>query len=449
MDDAPIPMKQIRELDERVFLELLRMDCPLSCINEELGQNRTARMQTLYSRDGEFRLEEGSGWDCFVSSRLVSSVEKQLRTCDYMTGCDSGLRKGGAESSPAADTLGGLADTLKRIDRLFTGRAEDKNESGKNGTVPDTSYYFHLVEEAILNEIQLAGGDDACRFERIPQLTGRIIGSMTKRLKGDSTCYSYLHSMLDRSNGETLSHMVRTFIMAYRFVLFFNRELAERDLASELGSLFPLRYRDWYSFLLPHIPAEELTLDHIFKGGIRPVPDDELKVYSAGFLLHDIGKQRYMDYYEGAGEFDSRKVESHAKTGYRMLINKTAASARIAAIAGFHHEYYGHESGYGYFRELCSLMQLDKGPLRHDSCISYNLLDLNCFRSLAYLPVKFLEIVDVFDAVTDPGRSYKSSMGTDEALDFIRRDFIRDNRKLDPILFDLFVKFMADEGPVV
>lgn len=225
--------------------------------------------------------------------------------------------------------------------------------------------------------------------------------------------------------------------------------MLNEGLASKLRAVFQERYSHWYSSLLPHISAENLSLENVFKGGIRAVPRKELQVYSAGFLLHDIGKQRYMEYYEGSEQFDSRKVESHAKTGYRMLLQKTVYSSKIAAIAGFHHEYYGHESGYGYFRELYSLMQLDNKTFRHDSCISYDLNDLNRFRALAYIPVKFLEIVDVYDAVTDPYRSYKSHLNKKEALAFIREDFVQKNKKLDIILFDLFEQFVVEEGQVV
>ena len=91
-------------------------------------------------------------------------------------------------------------------------------------------------------------------------------------------------------------------------------------------------------------------------------------------------------------------------------------------------------------------MKLDNKNHRQDSCISYDLEDLHQFSSLSYLPVKFLEIVDVYDAITDPGRSYKSHMETFEALKFMREEFVIRNKKIDLILFELFVNFLQEAG---
>jgi hypothetical protein len=91
-------------------------------------------------------------------------------------------------------------------------------------------------------------------------------------------------------------------------------------------------------------------------------------------------------------------------------------------------------------------MKLGNENSRQDSCISYDLKDLEKFNSLSYLPVKILEIVDVFDAITDPGRTYKSHMDTFQALKFMKEEFVINNKKIDIILFELFVKFLHESG---
>lgn len=454
-----VSLKQIRSLDERVFQEMLKLNCSLSCVNAGKGKTKTIPLRALYDNDREFWLRDSSEWSYFVDSSTIESILEELRLVDLereqrlVIREESIEKKIGLEyislkNANPMERVDTLTRTLKRIRGVVDSRDADEQE--RREAFIEASWYSWMVNKMMLDEISHLEDKDARQISfEVTRLTEKIIESLSGILKDEEKHYTYMHSLVDKSNGATLRHMIRTFVMAHRFVLYFNREMLDRGLASRLRAGFSRRYRKWYSALLPHIPEKSLTLENVFKGGLRPVKENELKIYSAGFLLHDIGKQRYIDYYEGSGDFDRSKVEAHAKTGYRMLLHKTAYSSKIAAIAGFHHEYYGHESGYGYYRDLCSLMQLDNKNLRHDSCISYDLDDLNRFRTLSYLPVKFLEIVDVFDAVTDPGRSYKSQMNAAEALGFIRSEFVENNRKLDIILFDLFVQFLGDEGLVV
>nr|MDA3809439.1 HD domain-containing protein [Spirochaetaceae bacterium] len=338
-----------------------------------------------------------------------------------------------------------LSGALNRINDVIHSRNVSVKE--KIEILLEVSSYSYLINKVTLDEVVLLADGEAQKatFE-VARITEKIIKSLTTILDGDINDGSFFYSIMEKSNGVTLRHMVRTFVLSYRFLLFYNKELMYNGLASKIRVKFNKHYRNWYSSLLPHISLKNLTLENIFKGGMRLVPEKDIKVYSLGFLLHDIGKQRYIDYYEGDDDFDRRKVESHAKTGFRMILQKTVYSEDIAAIAGYHHEYYGHESGYGYYRELCALMKLNNKNHRQDSCISYDLDDLHKFNSLSFLPVKFLEIVDVYDAITDPGRSYKSPMNTFEALIFMREEFVINNKKIDLILFELFIKFLNESG---
>ncbi|MBN2658381.1 MAG: hypothetical protein JXR86_15075 [Spirochaetales bacterium] len=459
MNSTTISMEKVRTLDERIFQELLRLNCSLLCINEARGKKRTISLRALYDNDREFWLRESSDWTYYVDSHLISHIDEGLQAVDLelekrLTVNEESIEaKISGEYShlkdiPPGERINALRETLARINRLIGSRSSSEQE--KRDVLVEASYYAWLVNKITLDEVSgLSDRDARSATGEVARLTENIVGALTDVLSEDDAPYTFMHSLMDKSNGSTVRHMVRTFLMAHRFVLFFNRQMNDEGLASRLRVDFSGKYRKWYASLLPDIPESSLTLEHVFKGGIRPVGQQELKIYSAGFLLHDIGKQRYISYFEGDESYDGRKVEAHAKTGYRMLLQKSVYSRKIAAIAGFHHEYYGHKSGYGYYRELKALMELDQRAHRHDSCISYNLEDLNRFATLAYLPVKFLEIVDVFDAVTDPVRTYKSYMGTAQALKFIRTEFIDNNKKLDIILFDLFVRFMASERPVV
>ena len=66
------------------------------------------------------------------------------------------------------------------------------------------------------------------------------------------------------------------------------------------------------------------------------------------------------------------------------------------------------------------------------------------YQALAFFPAKLLEIVDVFDSLTDPNRKYRKALTTEEALDLIEEEFINKAHKVDPILFDLFTRYISE-----
>jgi len=455
MDDNLISLKKIRKLDERIFPELLKEKSFLTCINDKSGIRKKISINALYNNDKEFWLKDTRNWSYFVNSHQITLISKRIEENDlelerrltvesYIEEKISKEYDNLVKIKPE-ERISALTGALSRINSVINSRNVSVKE--KNEILVEVSSFSYLINKVTLDEVvNLANGEARQATVEVARLTEKIISSITSILDSDMSNDIFFYSLAEKSNGVTLRHMVRTFVLSYKFLLFFNREMKDRGFASHLRAKFEKNYRRWYSSLIPHIPMKDLTLENVFKGGIRPIPAEEIKIYSTGFLLHDIGKQRYIDYYEGTDEFDSRKVESHAKTGYRMILQKTVYSEKIAAIAGYHHEYYGHESGYGYYRELCSLMKLGNKNFRQDSCISYELEDLHKFNSLSYLPVKFLEIVDVYDAITDPGRSYKSHMETFEALKFMREEFVLKNKKIDIILFELFVKFLNETG---
>ncbi|MBI9099550.1 MAG: HD domain-containing protein [Spirochaetaceae bacterium] len=455
MSTNRVSLKQVRKLDERIFPELLKRNCTLSCQNGKSQKNKRISINALYDNNRGFWLNDSTDWSYFVPLEMIESIVEDLKLKDlerekrltineahieYIMNREySTLVKVGRE-----DRIHALSGALNQINRVINSRGVSLKE--KTDVLLEVSSYSYLVNKITLDEVAELTDEDAGKVTmKLARLTEKIINSMTKVLNEDIKENTFLLSLVEKSNGVTLRHMVRTFILSYRFVLFFNHEITKNSLASHMRAKFNESFRHWYSSLLPHIPLEDLTLENVFKGGMRAIPEKDLNVYSAGFLLHDIGKQRYIDYYEGDEDYDSRKVEAHAKTGHRMLLQKRVYSEEIAAIAGYHHEYYGHESGYGYYRELCSLVNLDKKYLRQDSCISYNLKDLHRFSTLSFLPAKFLEIVDVYDAITDPGRSYKSHLDAFDALKFMREEFIVRNKKIDPILFELFVRFLQKD----
>jgi len=70
---------------------------------------------------------------------------------------------------------------------------------------------------------------------------------------------------------------------------------------------------------------------------------------------------------------------------------------------------------------------------------------VNRFEALGYFPAKVLEIIDVYDSVTDPNRKYRKAMTPQEALAMMEEEFINKHHKIDIILFDIFTKFVQEQ----
>jgi HD-GYP domain-containing protein (c-di-GMP phosphodiesterase class II) len=79
--------------------------------------------------------------------------------------------------------------------------------------------------------------------------------------------------------------------------------------------------------------------------------------------------------------------------------------------------------------------------------MSYSIDDVKKGAALAYVPAKILEIIDVFDALTDKNRKYRDREFTvDEALTIMKENFVEEETKLDPVLFSIFLDYVKNHA---
>jgi HD-GYP domain-containing protein (c-di-GMP phosphodiesterase class II) len=249
-------------------------------------------------------------------------------------------------------------------------------------------------------------------------------------------------SLVTRSNGTVVQHMSRVFMNGTAFLLHYNRSVLTTGLVSAIRARFVGRYKKRYRQLLPHVHDDHLSLERVFMGGMRALSPDELHNITLGFLLHDVGKVDDIEYHEGEAGYDRDTVERHVKRGYQAVMNKTTYPREAGLITGYHHEYYGDPSGYGYFRELLGRYRRENPDAAAEYCIAYALEPIVDYQALAFFGAKVLEIVDVYDALTDKNRRYRSPMSSDDALHLMRTQFLDEHLKLDPILFEIYDQYV-------
>jgi HD-GYP domain-containing protein (c-di-GMP phosphodiesterase class II) len=177
---------------------------------------------------------------------------------------------------------------------------------------------------------------------------------------------------------------------------------------------------------------------------MRAIPEADFYNWAVGILVHDIGKTAAVEYHEGEAAYNRDIVIEHVNVGYNSVMNKTNYPRDIGLITGYHHEYYGDPDGYGYFRLYLDQYKKLNPRVKQGFCIAFEFAPMMDCEALAFFPAKVLEIIDVFDSLTDPNRKYRKPLTTDEALAMMQEEFINKHPKLDMIIFDIFSQFIKD-----
>jgi hypothetical protein len=268
--------------------------------------------------------------------------------------------------------------------------------------------------------------------------TTSLVQSIMGIFKNNSAANNFINMLGEKSTGSTIDHMNSVFLIFLPLCYFYNSYFTKGKIA-KIRSEYRTKYYKYYAKLLPENPPE--SLEDVFNGGMREIPIDKLLQFSIGALLHDIGKIDNIDYFEGEGRYDRKIIMKHAPISYNMIVKTREFDSEVALLAALHHEYYNDSAGYGISKILFPENTRKYKTPQH--CLTYDISEIKNGRALAYVPIKLLEIVDVFDALTDKSRKYREKEFTiDEALELMKSDFLDKSLKIDPILFTIFLDYI-------
>jgi len=272
--------------------------------------------------------------------------------------------------------------------------------------------------------------------------TTSLVQSVMSIFRNNNAANNFINMLGEKSTGSTIDHMNSVFLIFLPFCYFYNSYFAKGKIA-KIRSEYKTKYLKYYEKLIPDNPPG--SLEDVFNGGMREIPIDKLLQFSIGALLHDIGKIDNIDYFEGNGEYDRKIIMKHAPISYNMIIKTREFDQEVAFLAALHHEYYNDSAGYGISKIL--FPESSRKYKTPQYCMTYEISDLKNGRALAYVPIKILEIVDVFDALTDKSRKYREKeFAVDEALELMKIEFIDKNLKIDPILFTIFLDYISSHA---
>lgn len=454
------------------------------CRNKSTGRVKRMQLRALYENNARF-FDHQDRWEYYIDTAVAADVRSRLQDLheqaqpptapervtaesppdpapdDHVADADSGsdieeLEAVADDSPDQPVNFGSTYQKYKSIDREervgLLKRVTERLDSLGQDPHPDAEEVATALVEATedatmanratLLEALRQGNDQAKAYtQQMVVETHRMVKSTIRLVDSEVYNDDLVRAVVEKSNGTVVQHMTRVFLMGLEFLLYYNRQVMTRGIANRIRIRFPKQYKEFYRRLLPHLHDDHVSLEHVFLGGMKALSEVEINKFATGFLVHDVGKAEDIEYHEGDTGYDRETVERHVKLGYRAVMEKTNYPREAGLITGYHHEYYGHPAGYGYFREFLDAYKRANPAATQDYIMSYTMEPMIDYQVLAYFPAKMLEVVDVFDSLTDPNRLYRSPLSPDEAIAMMREQFIEANAKMDPILYDLFVQF--------
>ena len=466
-DEIKIPLLSALTLPDgnanQVYLDImLGEDLPVLYVNKNKHIHQLTPFKPLYAQDSSFWRKSGEGgyfltgygldrlrelaiaktgsWN-LAAAEAESHAEARGNTSQEGTGF--GIEYDTIAQMSVDERVERLSQEKILLNELLIKKSKDQMAIAEAlaNTTKDVAMINHVVLEEIIN----FADEQAKAYSReVVFYTNEIVNS-TVRLMADNILNDELMQIItDKSKGIVFQHIARVYLNGVAFLAYINNKISSSSAVIKIRTSFNLKYRKFYQALLPHIDSYDLTLDHVFLEGLKLITADLFAKWSVGFLVHDLGKAADIEYHEGEDAYDRSKVVGHVKVGYSAVIKKTNYPREAALIAGYHHEYYGDPDGYGPFRDYLQEYKKSIANVKQDYCITSELEAILSFRALAYFPAKVLEIIDVYDSLTDQRRVYRASMASEEALDTMYKEFIIKRRKIDPILFDIFSSFIRE-----
>ncbi|MCL2094095.1 MAG: metal-dependent phosphohydrolase [Treponema sp.] len=455
----------------------LSEDVVVICINRGTKKSKPMPFKVLYENNDQFWLQNKT-WEYFISTEDFERVnekaaipeenwtapeEEEVETEEEIrleviespkapeetkASIEEGFGKeyNSIAVMPIRERLVQLNENKKRLDHLIITKPKEERiiTEALVDTAKDTMLHNHAT---LLSTINLSSEEAKRQTQGLVDSTLDFVKTSSQLISVNIFNDDLMKALVSKSDGTIIQHMIRVYLQGLAFLSYYNKMVSSSHMIHRLRVGFNNRYRRFYHILLPHIFLEDVTLERAFLGGMRTVTDEDFYNWTTGFLIHDIGKAAAVEYHEGESAYNRDIVMEHITVGYTSIINKTNYPEEAGLVTGYHHEYYGDEGGYGYYRNAFEQHKKLNPYARPIYGISYDVRPMMTYEALGYFPAKVLEICDVYDSLTDPNRKYRKAMSTDEALEMMLEEFIVKHQKIDFILYDIFARFIKDGKP--
>ncbi len=284
--------------------------------------------------------------------------------------------------------------------------------------------------------------------------THMMVNSLIGMLEKGKTSFKEMAQLDNIQTGSnTLNHMNRMLIRFISFLFYYNRYF-QTDRIKRIRSNFEKKYHSYYDKVVRG--EQKVNLEIVFKGGIHPIESkSQFLEFCVGALIHDLGKVPKIMYHDSGEGYDFKSARVHVFDSYNMILKSKSFTLSEAAMGLLHHEYYGAPFGYNQTETLREKMKHRVKKQRVEMAtrffISYDIDDLLNGSAFAFYPNKMIEILDVYDSLTDSDKKYRPKENTPlDAVSIIRNEFIEGAYLgIDPVLYDIFVDFLQESGIIL
>jgi len=443
---------------------ILNEEILVFCENKNAQKFRIMPFKSLYKANNNFWRKD-KNWEFFFTKEMLDklkekniiepAVKKQgiaKKAEDENVSIHAAVVMGFGDDYKAiaamttAEKIRYLNDIKHKMDELISKKIKDKT-TVTTAMVNTTRNAVMINHSALKNAFDLGDMEAKKSTQTLVFTTNEMVKSYIHLLSHDILDDELMTKLVEKSNGTIVQHMTRVYLNGIAFLAYYNGFVSNRAAIINMRKTLNAKYRQYYQNLLPNIDIDDIVLERVFQKGMIAIPPELFIKWAVGFLIHDIGKAENVQYHENETSYERSIVIEHVKVGYNSIISKTNYPKEASLIIGYHHEYYGNPDGYGYYREHLEHYQKVNPQVRPEYCITFDLDSILDCHALAYFPAKILEIVDVFDSLTDPNRVYRKALTAEMALSMMREEFITKNLKIDPLLFELFVSFIRRNNP--
>jgi len=430
-------------------------DATVICVNRETKNRKLMSFRILYQNNKKFWLQN-EVWEYFLSGEVLQKIRERMSPQQPGQGYVAADKPGSAAVQDGYgneyEAIAAMSDkervehikkSKERLDQLILQKPRQENlvTEALVETARDTILHNHATIMGVMN---LSNDEAKKHTQDLVDSTYDLVKSSTNLISTNLFNDELMNTLVAKSNGTIIQHMTRTHLNGLAFLSYYNSLVSSSSAINKLRINFAKKYRSFYQRLLPDVDEEKITLEKVFHGGMRAIPEADFYNWAVGFLVHDIGKAAAVEYHEGETAYNRDIVIEHVSVGYNSVMNKTNYPRDVGLITGYHHEYYGNQDGYGYFRLYLDQYKKLNPRVKQGFCIAFEFAPMMDCEALAFFPAKVLEIIDVFDSLTDPNRKYRKPLTTDEALAMMQEEFINKYPKLDVIIFDIFSQFIKD-----
>jgi len=436
---------------------MLNEEIPVFCRYKIAQRYRLMPFKTLYKANSNF-WQKDKNWEFFLTKETLDKLrEKNIIEPAASESKDAKKTEDGSRTKSAVQSFGDdykiiaamtntekvkyLSDIKNNLDDLISRKTNDKSAAA-NVMVKSTRDAVMINHSALKNVFDLGDTEAKKTTQTLVYTTHEMVKSYAQLVSKNVFDNELINRLVEKSNGTVVQHMTRVYLNGIAFLAYYNNFVSNRASVINMRKTLNAKYSQYYQNLLPNISADDIVLERIFQKGMLPVPPDLFVKWAVGFLIHDIGKADTVEYHEGEASYERSIVIEHVKLGYNSVVNKTNYPKEASLITGYHHEYYGNPEGYGYFRDHLEHYQKANPQVRPEYCMTFDLDSILECHALAYFPAKILEIVDIYDSVTDLNRIYRKALNSEEAIAMMREEFITKSLKIDPILFEMFTGFI-------